>query len=100
MKFFVVILRYLVDVDTILKNREDHIIFLQKYYDRGIFIVSGPQCPRTGGIILAKTESRDRLMTILTEDPFVYRKLVEVQIYEFIPNHYHSDFTPFINRNP
>jgi uncharacterized protein YciI len=51
---FVVILRYLVDLETILRHREDHVKFLQIYYAKGIFIVSGPQKPRSGGIIVAR----------------------------------------------
>lgn len=89
---FVVVLRYLVDLETILQNREDHLVYLKKYYDQGVFIVSGPQKPRTGGVIIAHAPSRDELWTILKEDPYCSRNLAEYQIFEFMTNHTSPDF--------
>ncbi len=96
---FVVVLRYLVDLETILENREDHLKFLNKYYDQGIFIVSGPQKPRTGGIILAKASSREDLQNILNEDPYYHRQLAEYQIFEFIPNHSSTEFAQILKKD-
>jgi uncharacterized protein YciI len=83
---FVVILRYLVPLETIDTHRDEHIKFIESYYTKGIFVVSGRQVPRSGGVIIAKAESRLALEQILKEDPFTVHHLVEHQIYEFIPS--------------
>ncbi|OLP54387.1 hypothetical protein BJF92_19295 [Rhizobium rhizosphaerae] len=48
-----------------------HHAFLQKGYDDGVFLFSGPQIPAHGGFLAARAESREALDTILAEEPFV-----------------------------
>lgn len=83
---FVVLLRYLVPLDTILALRPAHVDYLKQYYDNGTFLVSGPQVPRSGGLILARAASRAALMDILEQDPFYVEKAVEYHVYEFEVN--------------
>ena len=83
---FVVLLRYLVPLDTILALRPAHVDYLKQYYDNGTFLVSGPQVPRAGGLILARAANRSALMEILVKDPFYIQKAVEYQVYEFEVN--------------
>ena len=92
---FVIILRYLVPLETILTQREEHLKFLDKYYAKGVFQASGPQIPRAGGIILAKADSRDELKSILEEDPFHLQKSAEYQIFEFVINKESNPFSQF-----
>jgi uncharacterized protein YciI len=51
-----------------------HHAFLQKGYDDGIFLFSGPQVPAHGGFLVARAPSRDALEAILAEEPFVKAK--------------------------
>ena len=83
---FVVLLRYLVPLDTILALRPAHVDYLKQYYDDGTFLVSGPQVPRAGGLILARAPSRSALMEILEQDPFYVQKAIEYHVYEFEVN--------------
>ncbi|MDP3371772.1 MAG: YciI family protein [Candidatus Paracaedibacteraceae bacterium] len=83
---FIVIIRYLVALDTILEIRPAHVDFLKKHYSDGTFIVSGPQIPRTGGVILAKAINRHALLSILKNDPFCVNNYAEYQIFEFTIN--------------
>lgn len=85
---FVVVLRYLVSIDVIDKHRPAHLEFLESYYKKEIFIASGAQVPRTGGIILAKDVSREQLLTIIEQDPFYQYRCAEFQVFEFLPNKY------------
>lgn len=48
--------------------------------------MSGPQVPRTGGVILARGVTREELEQILTEDPFYQASVVTYQIITFVPN--------------
>ena len=83
---FVIELTYqapLADVDAHMK---EHMVFLRKYYASGNFLVSGRQIPRTGGIILAVGESKERVEAIAREDPFVSRGVATARVIEFRPS--------------
>ena len=80
---FVISVRYLVALDKIDAAMPLHVAFLKKYYDKGAFIVSGRQVPRTGGIIIARGKSLDAVERLMKNDPFVNKKLASVDIIEF-----------------
>ena len=80
---FVIELTYqapLADVDAHMK---EHMVFLRKHYASGNFLVSGRQIPRTGGIIVAVAESKERVEAIMREDPFVSHGVATVRVIEF-----------------
>lgn len=89
---FVVILRYGVSLDKIDAHRAAHLAFLEPLYAQGVFLASGPQVPRTGGVILAACESKDALSVILSRDPFSQHGLATYDIIEFIPTKYQKGF--------
>jgi uncharacterized protein YciI len=63
-----------------------HRQFLQKGYDEGRFLVSGPSIPPTGGILIARAESRDELNAFLADEPFCKAKVMRFsKITEFDP---------------
>src|SRR5262245_42390628 len=80
---FVVELSYKVELSEIDRHMKAHVAFLKKYYDSGIFLVSGRKIPRDGGIILALAESREKIEAIMKEDPFCSRGLADVRIIQF-----------------
>ena len=94
---FVVILRYLVDIKIIEKTRKEHISFLEGLYAKKIIITSGAQLPKTGGVIIARGETREVLFEILKKDPFFIKNFAEYQIYEFIPRKWISEFDNIMN---
>ncbi|MCS5707644.1 hypothetical protein CC99x_001860 [Candidatus Berkiella cookevillensis] len=94
---FVVILRYIVPIETIDEYRSAHLNFLDHLYTKGVFITSGTQNPRSGGIMLAKAENRSALKTILAEDPFNVHNLAEYQIIEFTPTRYSEKFKAILD---
>ncbi len=89
---FVVVLRYLVPLEKIDAHKDEHWKFLDRQYGDGIFIASGPQEPRNGGIIIAKTRDRPTLEQILKDDPFSSHNLAEYQIFEFTPTRHSDEF--------
>ena len=91
-KIFVVILRYLVPPEIIDEKRPAHVIFLDRYYQEGVFFASGAQTPRTGGVILARAQNRESLLHILHQDPFHQEGCAEYQIFEFTPTKYSETF--------
>jgi uncharacterized protein YciI len=85
MSWFVVSLHYVVPLDAIDAAMRSHVAFLEKQRKAGVFIVWGRKVPRTGGIILACGESRAAIERIMNDDPFVARRLAEIEVTEFLP---------------
>lgn len=83
---FIVSLEYQKELADVDLHIEDHIKYLKKYYALGKFIASGRKVPRTGGVILVNTSSRNELELILKEDPFNISGVASYEIIEFIPS--------------
>ena len=49
----------------------------------GLFLASGRRIPRTGGVILAKCDSRETLQARLSQDPFQQLGLARTEIIPF-----------------
>ncbi len=82
---FIAILTYkkpLSEVDRFLQAHRD---YLAKHYAAGDFIASGPQTPRTGGVIMIKAENRAAVDSIIAQDPFNINSIADYQIVEFTP---------------
>jgi uncharacterized protein YciI len=63
-----------------------HRRFLQQGYDQGRFLMSGPSIPTTGGILVARAQSRDELDAWLADEPFCRAKVMRfARITEFDP---------------
>ena len=81
---FVVTLTYTADLDRIDAVLPAHVEWLDAQYADGVFVASGRQVPRTGGVILAITEDRESLRTRLDLDPFHTLGLATHTVTEFI----------------
>ena len=88
---FIVDLHYIVPLEVLDSHMAEHVKFLQKYYKQNVFLTSGRKVPRTGGIILAMTDTRAELDAIIQEDPFYIHKLAEFTITEFLTSQMHPD---------
>jgi len=82
---FVITLNYLVELDKIDEALEAHREWVDGQYEAGVFLASGAQEPRVGGIILAAGLPRLELEARLALDPFKQKGLAEHTIVEFIP---------------
>ena len=85
---YIVNLNYIKEVSEVEKYLEEHIKFLEKYYEIGKFICSGRKNPRTGGVILLNAESLSEVEKIILEDPFNINEIAEYEITEFFPTKY------------
>ena len=86
MKHFLVEAKYLVPYEKIKEVQPRHRVFLQKGYDAGLFLCSGPQVdPPVGGFLVARAESRDALVSMFREEPFFSEKLASYTFTEFDP---------------
>jgi len=85
---YIVNLNYIKEVSEVEKHLEEHIKFLEKYYEMGKFICSGRKNPRAGGVILLNAESLAEVESIILEDPFNVNEIAEYEITEFFPTKY------------
>ena len=80
---FIISLQYRVSLGEIDANMKEHMAFLNKYYKKNVFVASGRKVPRTGGIILAITSSKEEIKQIMLEDPFIAKGLADFEVIEF-----------------
>ena len=85
---YIVSLNYIKEVSEVEKYLEEHVKFLEKYYEMAKFICSGRKNPRTGGVILLNAESLSEVEKIILEDPFNINEIAEYEITEFFPTKY------------
>jgi uncharacterized protein YciI len=65
---------------------DEHHAFLQRGYDEGHFLFSGPQVPPHGGFLVARAPSRQALDQLLAGEPFVREgKMRFSRVTEFDP---------------
>ncbi|WP_234418463.1 YciI family protein [Dongshaea marina] len=64
---------------------EAHVEYLEQQYWAGYFVASGRKVPRSGGMILARAESRSVLDAVLARDPFAVAGVAEYRVEEFVP---------------
>ena len=92
---FVVLLSYkrpLADLDRTMRA---HVAFLEEGYRTGLFLASGRQVPRRGGVILAVAPNRDTLEACMQQDPFVREGLASFEIVEFRTSLHHPALARF-----
>jgi uncharacterized protein YciI len=69
----------------------EHRRFLQRGYDEGCFLLSGPSVPPTGGVLVARAESLEQLKLFLADEPFCKANLMRFsKIIEFLPVQHQS----------
>lgn len=93
---YIVSLNYIKEVSEVEKYLEEHVKFLEKYYEMEKFICSGRKNPRTGGVILLNAESLAEVEKIILEDPFNINEIAEYEITEFFPTKYNKNFKIFV----
>ncbi len=82
---YIVNLSYIKPLDEVDALLEEHVEFLTRQYEKGIFIVSGRKVPRTGGIILVRNISLEELDSVFNEDPFMVNGIADYEVIQFIP---------------
>jgi uncharacterized protein YciI len=83
---YVAVLTYVRPLEEIDAQLPAHVEWLKRGYADGVFLASGRRIPRTGGVILARGESREAIEARLREDPFQRLGLAEVELIPFEPS--------------
>jgi uncharacterized protein YciI len=72
-----------VEPDELQKLIKEHLAYLQKGFEEGWILFSGPKAHSGGGIILMKAESRKEADNFLERDPFQKAGIQEYHMVEF-----------------
>jgi uncharacterized protein YciI len=98
MKHFIIIIHYIESIERINEIQPRHREFLDKAYQKGIALFSGPQVPRKGGIIAAKGNTTEEVQEFFKDDPYQKEKAAEYQFIEFEPVHYQKFLEDWIKK--
>lgn len=80
---FLLLSQYVKPLEEVDRVVAEHRSFLDRYYANGLFVLSGPQEPRIGGVIVTRDATRPEVERALAEDPFVREGISEYEIIEF-----------------
>ncbi|MBD9666099.1 uncharacterized protein YciI [Variovorax beijingensis] len=83
---FIVTLTYIRPLEELDVLMDGHMAWLRKHYQSGLFLASGRQVPRKGGVIFARSGDRAELEAVLARDPFVQNGAASTQVIEFVPS--------------
>ncbi|WP_422084339.1 YciI family protein [Variovorax sp.] len=83
---FIVTLTYIRPLEELDALMDAHVAWLKKHYESGLFVASGRQVPRKGGVILARSGDRAALEALLARDPFVQDGVARTDVIEFVPS--------------
>jgi uncharacterized protein YciI len=95
---FIVQLTYKVPLSEVDKYLQAHREFLDYHYKQGLLLVSGPMKPRTGGIIIAVTNDKAYLESVLDQDPYYLAEIADYQLIEFTPVNYRDELQELIQK--
>ena len=84
-KYFLIEVTYQVPEERVNEVVGQHRAFLQEGYDRGWLLMSGPQVPRIGGIIVGRAPSRQDIEQFFSQDPYQVQGIATYRFVEFIP---------------
>lgn len=96
MRHFIIELTYTMPIEQFGDALPAHRVFLTAAYDQRWILVSGPQVPRTGGVIIARAPSLEALMRYMADDPLKQRGLATYRYIEFDPVRYQPQFEGWV----
>jgi uncharacterized protein YciI len=85
MRHFLVEATYSAPIEQVREAYPRHRAWLQKGYDLGLFLCSGPKEPPTGGYLLARAGSVEALKTMFEEEPLNKEGLARFTFTQFLP---------------
>lgn len=86
---FIVNVKYKADLSVVDKFLVEHRNWLDGLYADGQLLCSGPQNPRSGGIIIALVKDLPTLKLLMATDPFAINGVAEYTFTEFEPVKFH-----------
>lgn len=92
----IITLKYVKPLAVIDSLLTGHRQWLDEGYRQSKFICSGPQNPRTGGVIIADVAGVEEAELLVQKDPFYINGAAEYGFIEFSPVKYDERFACYI----
>lgn len=93
---FAFLITYTGTPDQIAAARPAHREYLDKFVASGNLLVSGPQNPPVGGLIIAHFPTREAAQAFADNDPFTLQGVGKHQVIEFAAVKYQEFLKPFL----
>ena len=93
---FVILVTYTKPLEIIESILQEHRAFLQKGYESGHLLASGPKNPKKGGIVIGKFDSKESVETFFKYDPYAQNNVATYQVLEFTPVLHHTLLKDFL----
>ena len=90
MNHFIVFINYIVPFEQIQEILPKHRAYLDKGYQSGMLLMSGPNTAKTGGIVVARANSLNELKDFFTQDPYNINNAATYSYHEFDPVKYND----------
>jgi uncharacterized protein YciI len=84
-RHFVVEIIYTRPFDEVAAVIDEHRAYLQTGYQRGLLLISGPQEPRVGGILVMRADLLATVQSFCDGDPYALKGVAKHRIIEFLP---------------
>jgi uncharacterized protein YciI len=88
MKHFIVEITYKVTFEELQNDMPAHRAFLDEGYAKGLLLMSGPQEPKKGGMVVARAKDEKEIIEYFEKDPYHTKNLAEHRFVEFTPVKY------------
>ena len=88
---FIFKVNYKKPLEEVERYLSAHRAYLDKLYAEGILVASGPQEPRTGGVILCGAKTTDEAIEIYRNDPFYIHGIADYELTQFHATKHNTD---------
>ena len=87
--YAIAVVRYRLPLEEVLPHVDAHRAYLRDLKSRGTLLASGPQDPRSGGILLLRVPDENApaaLDQIRDGDPFTKASVAQYELLQWVPN--------------
>ena len=93
---YLILLNYKVPIEEVERVNPAHRAFLDQARKADKLLVSGPKVPRSGGVIVALTKTREEVDQLIDEDPFFQEKIADYEVIEFQAFKFHPTLSGLV----
>lgn len=97
MRHFVVEIIYTCPFEQFGPLVDEHRAYLKTGYQKGLLLISGPQEPRVGGILVMRADSHAAIQSFCAHDPYAVQNVARHRIIEFNPKSHIPELTAWVN---
>ena len=89
-------LTYKKPLSEVQKYLNEHIMFLEKFYAKNVFLASGRRDNRVGGVIIVSSNDLQAVKEIMGLDPFYKHEIADYGFMRFEPSKYLDEIKKFV----